>query len=72
MTAAHLLRLPDLVERFGWSRSRIMRMVRAGTFPAPMNAEQASDYRWHQAVVEAYELGEWRAPATEPGLRAVS
>ncbi len=63
---------PDrhLTARFpGWSRNRIMRMVEEQQFPPPMNVEQTRDFLWSAAVIEQFELGQWRPFV--PGLRVV-
>lgn len=47
-----LLRLPEVLNMIGVSRPTLYRMIKAGTFPAPI--KQGTISSWPQSKVSAY------------------
>lgn len=52
----------QVAERVAYSPRTIRELVRAGKFPAPIDADlSVRRWRWSSVVVDAYRSGEWRA-----------
>ena len=54
-----ILTTADLVKRWGCGSSTIAERWRTGKMPAPFNPDQKRGFRWHRAVIDSYERGEW-------------
>lgn len=57
MTAVKFLRLPDVRDRVGLSRSQIYRMIQAGTFPSPLKLSP------QVSVWSDHEIDNWQREA---------
>lgn len=49
-----LLRLPEVLRRCGCGRATVYRLIRVGTFPAPVKALGPHSSAWVEAEIEAW------------------
>ena len=54
--AIHLLRLPDVIQRVGYKRTSIYRLIQRGEFPEPVQLGQSA-VAWPSDEIDAWIAG---------------
>lgn len=65
MPDVRFLRLPDVKDRVGLSRSQIYRLIQAGTFPAPLKLSQQVSV-WPDKDITRWQLDTLAAAGRGP------